>query len=113
MDLRELIGVALILVGVFFAAVGIFGMMRLPDVYCRMHASGKVATLGIFGLAAGAAVLLPDATLKLAALVLFLLFSAPVASHAIAAAAYRSGHRLPAGERDDLAPRIDHLPHEP
>jgi multicomponent Na+:H+ antiporter subunit G len=99
----EILGLLLIGFGVFFSLVGVIGIIRLPDVYSRIHASGKVSTLGIFGLLAGTAILMPETTLKLLGLGLFLLISAPVASHAIAAAAYRSGVPLALASRDDLA----------
>jgi multicomponent Na+:H+ antiporter subunit G len=101
--LTELIGLAFIVIGVFFSTVGVFGIVRLPDVYTRIHASGKVATLGIFGLLIGTALLLPETTLKLLSLGLFLLITSPVASHAIASAAHRSGVPLVGARRDDLA----------
>ncbi|MBW4438130.1 MAG: monovalent cation/H(+) antiporter subunit G [Pleurocapsa minor GSE-CHR-MK-17-07R] len=103
--LGEIIGLLFILSGVTFCALGVLGIMRLPDVYSRIHASGKVAILGIFGLLAGTAILLPEATLKLLGLGVFILLTSPVASHAIAAAAYRSGVPLKQATRDDLAER--------
>lgn len=103
MTLGEGIGVALIWVGIFFSVVGVLGIMRMPDVYCRLHSSGKVSTVGIAGLLAGGAVLLPEITLKAVALALFLVITAPVASHAIAAAAYRQGVPRANCVRDDLA----------
>lgn len=92
-----------LIAGAFFACVGIIGMMRLPDVYSRIHASGKVATLGILGLLVGAALLMPELALKSIALALFLVITAPVASHAIAAAAHRQGVPRVGAVRDDLA----------
>ena len=38
--------------GLFFMFVGAVGIIRLPDVYCRSHASSKCVTLGIIGLLA-------------------------------------------------------------
>lgn len=105
MTLSEGIGVLLVAFGVFFSVVGVVGIMRLPDVYCRIHASGKVATLGIVGLLAGTAVLMPETTLRAAALALFLVITSPVASQAIAAAAHRQGAPRVGAVRDDLAAR--------
>lgn len=105
MSLSEILGIAAIAGGTFFSLVGVIGMLRLPDVYSRIHAAGKVATLGIFGLLAGAALLMPEVTPKALALSLFLLVSSPVASHAIAAAAYRHGVKPVGLVRDDLALR--------
>ena len=87
--LLEVMGVAALLFGLFFCAVGVIGVIRLPDTLTRLHASGKVATLGIFGLLIGAAFLMPTASLRLLALGLFILLTNPVATHAIAASVYR------------------------
>ncbi len=85
----ELLGVAALLFGLFFCAVGVLGVIRMPDTLTRLHASGKVATLGLFGLLAGAALLMPTAALRLLVLGLFVLLTSPVATHAIAASVHR------------------------
>jgi multicomponent Na+:H+ antiporter subunit G len=103
MSVQEMIGLLLVGAGVFFSLVGIIGMVRLPDVYSRIHASGKVATLGLVGLLAGGAVLMPSITFKVIVLALFLVISTPVASHAIASAACRQGVVRVNTVRDDLA----------
>ncbi len=85
----ELLGVAALIFGLFFSAVGVIGVIRLPDVLTRLHASGKVAILGLFGLLLGAALLMPSSALRLLTLGLFVLLTSPVATHAIAASVYR------------------------
>ncbi len=75
--------------GVFFSIVGTVGIIRLPDAYNRLHASGKVGTLGLFGLITGAGLLMPSSALKLILLSLFVIMTAPVASHAIGVAVHR------------------------
>ena len=85
----EFLGVAALLFGLFFCAVGVLGVIRMPDSLTRLHASGKVATLGLFGLLLGAAILMPSTWLRLLALGLFILLTSPVATHAIAASVYR------------------------
>ena len=85
----ELLGVAALVFGLFFSAVGVIGVIRLPDVLTRLHASGKVAILGLFGLLLGAALLMPASALRLLTLGLFVLLTSPVATHAIAASVYR------------------------
>ena len=87
--LLEILGVIALLFGLFFCAVGVLGVFRLPDTLTRLHASGKVATLGVFGLLLGAALLMPSTALRLIALGLFVLLTSPVATHAIAASVYR------------------------
>lgn len=87
--LLEIIGVGALVFGLFFCAVGVLGVIRMPDSLTRLHASGKVATLGLFGLLVGAAILMPSIFFKILALGLFVLLTSPVATHAIAAAEYR------------------------
>lgn len=87
----EIIGLIVLWFGVGFCAVGVLGIIRMPDLYCRLHASGKVATVGLCGLLVGAAFLMPSATLKVIALAIFAVLTLPVSTHAIAAAAYRHG----------------------
>lgn len=106
MSSAEIVGILSLLFGLFFSFVGVIGMIRLPDVYTRIHASGKVGTLGIFGLLIAAAALMPSSTFKIITLGLFILVSGPVASHAIAAAVHRT-HRL---DGNGLIDNGDHSP---
>lgn len=92
MTLQELIGVALLAVGLAFNFLGVVGVLRFPDTYTRLHASGKVGTVGVAFLCLGTAVLSPENAFKLIVLALFIAFTGPVASHAIAAAVSRSEH---------------------
>ncbi len=87
----DLIVAACLLAGGFFLFVAGLGILRLPDVLIRMHASTKAGTLGV-GLVFCAAALYFRNTAETAIAVLtivFLLVTAPVAAHAIARAAYR------------------------
>ena len=98
----ELIVAACLLAGGFFLFVAGLGILRLPDVLIRMHASTKAGTLGV-GLVFGAAALYFGSTaeIAIAALtVIFLLVTAPVAAHAIARAAYRMN--VPLSDRTHL-----------
>jgi multicomponent Na+:H+ antiporter subunit G len=77
-------------------------MVRLPDVYTRIHASGKVATLGVLGLLLGTAFFKPEIALKAIILMLFLLITSPAAAHAVALAAHLQGIPRVGARRDDL-----------
>lgn len=101
----EILGLIALWIGIGFSAVGILGLVRLPDMYTRLHASGKVSTVGLCALLIGAAMLLPSATLKVLALALFAMLTLPVSTHAIALAGYRSGVRMSWFVRDDLEQR--------
>jgi multicomponent Na+:H+ antiporter subunit G len=84
---------AFIAAGGFFCVVGAFGIIRMPDLYTRMHASGVIDPFGVslilIGLMFQAGFTL--VTAKLAVLVLLLLFTSPVACHALARAALHRG----------------------
>ena len=91
--------------GGFFVLVGGIGALRMPDLFTRMHAASLTDTLGSL-LILSALMLqygLSLATLKLAAVTIFLLFTSPVASYALANAAVLSGHRpiLARGDEPD------------
>lgn len=98
----EIIGVLILLVGVFFSVIGVWGAIRLPDVFTRLHASSKVSSVGIVGLLIASALLLHESAPKAVALGLLILFSAPVASQAIARSAYRDGCNIVGLLQNDL-----------
>lgn len=89
----EYIIAALILLGGFFCFVAGLGVLRLPDVLIRMHASTKAGTLGSGLILIAVAVFFGDITTitRAVATILFLLITAPVAAHMIGRAAFRSG----------------------
>ncbi len=93
MSIWEAVGLFWIVFGVFFSFVGVLGVLRLPDVYTRLHATGKVASLGVFGLVLGSAFIAPQTALKVIMLAVFIIFSGPVTSHAIGAAVHRRDQR--------------------
>lgn len=82
-----------ILSGSFFVLVGAIGLLRMPDLYTRMHAASVMETLGagllIIGLMIQAGPTL--ITLKLLFLLALFFFAGPVASHALAQAALHEG----------------------
>ncbi len=86
----------LLLAGGLFGFVAAVGMLRLPDMIMRMHASTKAGTLGAGLILAAVAIHFMEIgiTLRAAAAILFLLLTAPVAAHVIGRAAYRCGIRL-------------------
>jgi multicomponent Na+:H+ antiporter subunit G len=83
---REVFALFFFAFGMFFTLVGVVGILRLPDAFSRLHASGKVGTLGLLGLLIGVGVIIPGSIFKLVVLGLFVAIVAPVNSHAIAKA---------------------------
>ncbi len=84
--------------GVFFLLVGSIGLLRLPDFYTRLHATGKCDTLG------GGLIILglliyhlfhyphhPLVPIRLLFLIFFIFIANPTATHALMKAAFRTG----------------------
>lgn len=92
----DLLVALLLVLGGAFAAIAGLGLLRLPDVLIRMHASTKAGTLGVGLIVIAVAVSKNDflVTSKAVLIILFLLLTAPVAAHLIGRAAYRSGTPL-------------------
>ena len=80
---------ALLLLGSFFVVVGGIGVLRLPDVFSRMHAAGLTDTMGSFFILTGLMLQagFSGVTLRLVLVLAFLWFTSPVATHALAKAA--------------------------
>ena len=86
---QQIITIAAVLLGTFFSVVGIIGLIRFPDVYTRLHATGKVGVFGVVLLLVAAATYTPLGWGKALVLIVLLMVSGPVTAHAIASAAYR------------------------
>jgi len=85
----EIIAGIIILVGIFLFASGTLGLIRLPDFYCRMHATGKCDTLGALLALIGLAIYngFNLVSLKIIFIVVFIFLANPTATHAIGRAA--------------------------
>ena len=85
----------LLLAGTGFCIVGGIGLIRMPDLYTRMHAASVTDTLGagliLLGLMLQSGVTLVAAKLLILAVLIF--FTTPTATHALARAAFLRGVR--------------------
>ena len=88
-----------ILGGFFFLVVGVVGLLRLPDVYTRMHAMGKCDTLGTGMVLIGLMILIGDITnvTKLFLILAMIGTINPVITHLIAKTAYNRGTPMAEG----------------
>lgn len=105
-----LIAAALIVIGALFSLVAAIGLIRLPDLYTRMHAASKAGTMGSGLVLIAIAVNATDTGTMTRALagVVFFLLTAPVSSHLLAKAAYAVGYRLhPSSVHDDMQKQPD------
>jgi multicomponent Na+:H+ antiporter subunit G len=95
--------------GLFFNLAAVVGIIRMPDLYCRLHSSSKNTTLGsmliIIGLTIRQLQLgsIP-AAIKILFIGLLLMVITPIGSHALARAAYRFGVPLWEGTVVDQYP---------
>jgi multicomponent Na+:H+ antiporter subunit G len=91
--LADILSWGFLLAGSFFAIVGGIGVLRMPDVFTRLHAAGVTDTMGagliLTGLMFQAGFSL--ITLKLLLILGFLWFSSPVSTYALARATMASG----------------------
>ncbi len=92
----SVIGYIIMLIGVIFDLFGCVGLIRFPDVYNRLQASTKCVTLGTFSIMFGIFLITGFNATGIKALLcgIFVLISSPVAAHALAKGAYKSGVRL-------------------
>lgn len=94
--MTEILGGAVMLMGAFFILVAAVGLIRMPDLLMRMHATTKAGTLGAGLMAVAMMFFFPEISIitRSIALILFVILTAPVAAHMIGRAAYYSGVKL-------------------
>ena len=95
-----------LLVGTFLMLVTGIGLVRFPDVFCRMHAAGKAGTLGISLVILATVIMFgSDLNIVLRGLlaIFFQFLTTPTATHLLARAAYITGY--PRSDRT----RVDEL----
>ena len=88
----EIIALLSIMLGVFFMFIAALGLWLLPDVYMRIHAPTKAATLGLFFLILAFVILTWEqgVPFKIVLILLFIGGTIPIGSHILARAAYRA-----------------------
>ncbi len=89
----EAISALVMIIGAIFMLVAAIGILRMPDLLTRMHASSKAGTLGAGLILIGVSIFYADLGITSRALVgvFFIILTAPVAAHVIARAAYFVG----------------------
>ena len=90
----------LLALGTLALLVGALGLVRLPNLFSRIHAVGMMDTAGVAFITLG--MLIHEGfslvSVKLAVVGIFLFFTSPIATHAVAKVAYKSGFS-PLGEK--------------
>ena len=86
---------ALVILGLWVMTVGVYGVIRMPDTYTRLHAASKAVFLGVISFCAASAVTGDPAIIYRAMLIAaFLLVTTPISAFVIARAAFLRGERM-------------------
>lgn len=104
-ELARYLAAFLVLAGAGFSLIATIGVLRLPDLYTRLHAASKAGAMGAGLIFLALAVASFDGAVILRSLlgIVFLLLSTPLSAHLLARAAYRCGEApTPATTVDDL-----------
>ena len=82
-----------IVIGVIALLIGSLGLIKLPDVYCRIHAVGMIDSAGASFIILGMIIHqgFSLVSFKLALIGVFLFFTSPIATHAVAQVAHKMG----------------------
>jgi multicomponent Na+:H+ antiporter subunit G len=93
--MQQTTAVLLATIGVIFMLISAIGLLRLPDVFSRMHAAGKASTVGVscLLLAAGVHFWNQDLFFRMVLLIALIFATAPISTSAMARAAYKTGSR--------------------
>lgn len=113
--MKEIISASFIIIGSLFIFISALGLLRMPDLYMRMSATTKAATLGVGFILLGTAIHFWEIGILSRSVIIisFLLLTAPVAAHMIGRAAYFDGVPLwKETKHDELKSKYDNESHE-
>ena len=90
---ETVVGWTFMSIGVFFVFLGSLGLVRMPDLYCRMQTATKVTTLGALSMLLGVSILASNVVFVLKAILIgvFLLMTAPISASVLIRAAHDKG----------------------
>jgi multicomponent Na+:H+ antiporter subunit G len=113
--MKEWIAAFFLISGSLFMLIAAIGVVKFSDVYMRMHAITKAASLGAILMLVAISILYFEwiVWLESVMVVLFIIITAPVASHMIAKAAHRAN--MPKGDgyvMDELEGNKNEIPEE-
>lgn len=94
--IHEIILSACLISGTFFILVAAMGIVRMPDLYLRMHASTKAGTVGISFLLLAVGIFYNDVSVssRILGIILFVFITAPVAAHILGKVMIKKGYQF-------------------
>jgi len=103
--ITDLLIAIFLITGALFMLIASIGIIRLPDLYMRMHAATKAPTLGLLLLLTAICIYFPELSviIKVALIIFFIFLTVPIPSHTIGRAAHAM--KIPKWEetfRDDM-----------
>ena len=96
------LGYIFIFFGIMAFLVSAIGLVRMPDVYTRIHVGTKTTTIGTILVIFGAICIEPSWALKLILLAIFILLTNPLSSSVIARASHKDGATLESDELKEI-----------
>ena len=96
----------LVILGVLVMTIGVYGVIRMPDVYTKLHATSKAVFLGVVSLCAASLVTgQPEIIYRAILIAAFLVVTTPISAFVIARAAYLRGERMESPDAVDESGR--------
>ncbi len=107
-ELRGWLAAGFVVLGLLVMSIGVFGVLRMPDLATRMHAASKSVVFGVCAIALAVALESgPKMAARAVLVAVMLLLTTPVASYAIARAARRTGEFGSHAADESLVPEIE------
>lgn len=92
----------LVIFGTFIVSIGVYGIIRMPDTFTRLHAASKSVFLGLLSLLAASALIGDSAIVfRVVLIAFFLLMTTPVSSHVIGKATFHREEHMRAPDAVD------------
>lgn len=104
----------LVILGVLVMTLGVLGLLRMPDVYTKLHGASKSVFLGVMVLAISGIVIGGEAMMsRLFLICLALVFTTPVASHVVGRAAFLQHEQMETAGAIDESGSLRHPDESP
>jgi multicomponent Na+:H+ antiporter subunit G len=103
---------ALVVLGVFVMTVGVYGVIRMPDSYTKLHATSKAVFLGVISLCLSSVITGdPQIIFRVILIAAFLIVTTPISAFVIARAALLRGERMETpGALDESGRNLPRVP---
>jgi multicomponent Na+:H+ antiporter subunit G len=94
MEIVQIIGALMVLLGAIISLIAAIGLLRMPDSFLRVQVGTKASTAGVALIMLGLALIMPSWFGKLFVILLFVMMTNPVSSNVLMRAAHRNGHPM-------------------